>query len=510
MRRVGKLTRQNGQPSPYSPKDIRRALTAGQGRAHFPVLTAIAHNHQTLIRALFSVRYIEPNRTLSSPLILRRASKQPESLFRSEPRAVDMEDMPTRPALRFQRHSLPLPALPALPGSLPPVVGGSTSVFSNTPAPLQRRGAMRRGEATTPLPHPSNQPDLTSPSRPDRPLDVNGPIKKRFKAELSRVLGVPRPVPPANSQAAKDPPQYPAQLPPVDPFGGGGSDSSTAPASLPHPMPLRRPMMKDVGTQTDDPVKTEPWRWERVMAMPLVSIALDPRGPAEVSKRKPVPTTRPLPVIPLPLTPPISPLRDGHGPPSNLPQSDFNKPLPAIPFPSPPILLHAPQPRRPLLVEPPEFIVGSREPSPSPSITLPQTPTTPPPIHDSPSPEGTTLATLATLASPTPPPPRPTASAPASAPAPRPRKFGGTGSCPACGILVCPLERGTIAGPRGTRWHAKCLKCGGGPMIAISAHRPGQKRAGCGKALDDGASLDEQGHAWCRLCFVSDYPVCRL
>jgi hypothetical protein len=199
--------------------------------------------------------------------------------------------------------------------------------------------------------------------------------------------------------------------------------------------------------------------------------------------------------------PPISPLRDGLEAQHNIPLSDFNKLLPAIPFPSPPILLHAPQPRRPLLVELPVSIVGSREPSPSPSITPPpQTPTTPPPIHDSPTPDGRALASSS------PPPPRPRLMASAS----RPRKFGGTGSCPACGILVSPLERGTIAGPRGTRWHAKCLRCGSGPMGAIKTHRPGHKRAGCGKALDDGASLDEQGNAWCRLCFVSDYAVYRL
>jgi hypothetical protein len=362
---------------------------------------------------------------------------------------------------------------------------------------------MGRGETTTTVSHVGTHPDLTfgSPSRPDRPLDVNGPIKKRFKAELIRVLGVPRPVPPANSQATNDPPQSPAQTPRVDPFGGGGLGSSAAPASLPDSTPLRRPMMKDVGVQTVDPVEAKPWRWERVVAMPLVSVALDPRGPAELSKRKPVPTTRPLPVIPLPLTPPISPLRDGLEAQHNIPLSDFNKLLPAIPFPSPPILLHAPQPRRPLLVELPVSIVGSREPSPSPSITPPpQTPTTPPPIHDSPTPDGRALASSS------PPPPRPRLMASAS----RPRKFGGTGSCPACGILVSPLERGTIAGPRGTRWHAKCLRCGSGPMGAIKTHRPGHKRAGCGKALDDGASLDEQGNAWCRLCFVSDYAVYRL
>lgn len=63
--------------------------------------------------------------------------------------------------------------------------------------------------------------------------------------------------------------------------------------------------------------------------------------------------------------------------------------------------------------------------------------------------------------------------------------------CPGCGVKVSPLERGTINGPKSARWHQMCLKCGRGI--------PG---VGCGKPLDDGATL-RHAIPLCRLCAVS-------
>lgn len=82
-----------------------------------------------------------------------------------------------------------------------------------------------------------------------------------------------------------------------------------------------------------------------------------------------------------------------------------------------------------------------------------------------------------------------------SSPSPR---FGGSTSCPGCQVSVSPMERGTVIGPQGTRWHASCLICGGkGTKVRAKDGVPG-----CGKRLDSAARLDPTGLVWCRDCLV--------
>ena len=79
------------------------------------------------------------------------------------------------------------------------------------------------------------------------------------------------------------------------------------------------------------------------------------------------------------------------------------------------------------------------------------------------------------------------------------RIWGGMQSCPGCDKRVAMMENGTIAGPHGSRWHQKCLRCGSG---AKHGSQTGVK--GCQKILDASAIVDTQGRAWCRFCSVCE------
>ncbi|QRW05295.1 lim-type zinc finger-containing protein [Ceratobasidium sp. AG-Ba] len=101
--------------------------------------------------------------------------------------------------------------------------------------------------------------------------------------------------------------------------------------------------------------------------------------------------------------------------------------------------------------------------------------------------------------------------APPAAPAPvtnRPRagtmgatgnapRFGGSMYCPWCSKSVSPMEMGTRPGPNGSRWHSSCLVCGGKDA---KKNRKNPKDPGCGKQLDSGAKVDQDGGVWCREC----------
>ncbi|EJU01833.1 hypothetical protein DACRYDRAFT_116268 [Dacryopinax primogenitus] len=93
--------------------------------------------------------------------------------------------------------------------------------------------------------------------------------------------------------------------------------------------------------------------------------------------------------------------------------------------------------------------------------------------------------------------------------------FGISLHCPSCQKNVSPMERGTVPGPGGGRWHATCLKCG-----AENKGEPGEgeeqysvdpealKGRGCGKKLDTGAK-EAGGRVWCRRCWDDLPPTIR-
>ena len=78
-------------------------------------------------------------------------------------------------------------------------------------------------------------------------------------------------------------------------------------------------------------------------------------------------------------------------------------------------------------------------------------------------------------------------------------KFGSTVVCPGCAIKVWLMDRDTANGPKSTRWHQRCLRCG-----------QGRPELGCGKQLDDGATIRDT-IPLCRMCSVSsDLIIFRL
>ena len=98
-------------------------------------------------------------------------------------------------------------------------------------------------------------------------------------------------------------------------------------------------------------------------------------------------------------------------------------------------------------------------------------------------------------------------------------RFGSRTVCPGCSVSVSPMERGVVPGPQGTRWHAKCLVCGGkrrsetltqqkSAMWMIgrggggAEERKRKGEPGCGKKLDSAAKTADGG-VWCRECLVS-------
>lgn len=73
--------------------------------------------------------------------------------------------------------------------------------------------------------------------------------------------------------------------------------------------------------------------------------------------------------------------------------------------------------------------------------------------------------------------------------------------CPGCDVKVVSMERFTIIGPGGLRWHIRCLRCAAG---VSTGNRGGQ---GCGKLLDASAVTNASGRLSCRNCLVSIAPV---
>lgn len=71
-------------------------------------------------------------------------------------------------------------------------------------------------------------------------------------------------------------------------------------------------------------------------------------------------------------------------------------------------------------------------------------------------------------------------------------RLGGMNRCGGCNLTVSALE--SIPGPRGMRWHKKCLIC--------SSKSKGKL---CGKALDSSARVDEEGQIRCRQCFDAEH-----
>ena len=71
-----------------------------------------------------------------------------------------------------------------------------------------------------------------------------------------------------------------------------------------------------------------------------------------------------------------------------------------------------------------------------------------------------------------------------------PSNLGGLLICAGCSVRATMSE--TVPGPRSTRWHAKCLRCGG-----------------CGRGLDSEAKVNERGEVKCEGCRVSSPPQCR-
>ncbi|ORY27158.1 hypothetical protein BCR39DRAFT_538596, partial [Naematelia encephala] len=70
--------------------------------------------------------------------------------------------------------------------------------------------------------------------------------------------------------------------------------------------------------------------------------------------------------------------------------------------------------------------------------------------------------------------------------------IGGMFTCPGCCQKIAPMELGTVSGPRSTRWHRKCLRCGRGT----------RSDKGCGKSVDEAAVMDNEGRVLCRACFL--------
>ncbi|UZJ55516.1 hypothetical protein CBS101457_004836 [Exobasidium rhododendri] len=71
-------------------------------------------------------------------------------------------------------------------------------------------------------------------------------------------------------------------------------------------------------------------------------------------------------------------------------------------------------------------------------------------------------------------------------------KLGGMNACGGCNYSVSGLEG--VPGPRGMKWHKKCLVC--------SSKSKGKL---CGKLLDSSARVDEQGQVRCRQCFDCEH-----
>ncbi|KZT61494.1 hypothetical protein CALCODRAFT_514782 [Calocera cornea HHB12733] len=196
---------------------------------------------------------------------------------------------------------------------------------------------------------------------------------------------------------------------------------------------------------------------------------------------------------------------------------------PAHPSCAPPVSTPAPSPKR-------EHLSPSRTPvhmaSAKPIVTSPPKVAIPLPVPVSPS-KGSHTLVLPRPLSRSPSKSRPStlffpAPSPAGAALPRPSSplksptFAAALRCPACSKSVSPMERGTVPGPGGGRWHATCLKCGAEKKVDIDEAGEDElmidaevlKGRGCAKKLDTGAK-EAGGRVWCRRCWDDLPPTVR-
>lgn len=81
-------------------------------------------------------------------------------------------------------------------------------------------------------------------------------------------------------------------------------------------------------------------------------------------------------------------------------------------------------------------------------------------------------------------------------------QLGGMQSCGGCGSAVSSLE--SIPGPRGQRWHRKCLIC----TCPSDTSRNASKA--CGKMLDSSAKVTAEGQVRCRECYDREHTRHRV
>ncbi|CDU24304.1 uncharacterized protein SPSC_03375 [Sporisorium scitamineum] len=96
-------------------------------------------------------------------------------------------------------------------------------------------------------------------------------------------------------------------------------------------------------------------------------------------------------------------------------------------------------------------------------------------------------------------------------PAPVKGRFGGMHACAFCGEKLSSLE--STLGPRGTQWHKTCLICRGPPPPqpkGIYYVRTKQAPLICGKKLDSGAKVNNEGEVRCRECFDRESAAFRV
>ena len=87
-------------------------------------------------------------------------------------------------------------------------------------------------------------------------------------------------------------------------------------------------------------------------------------------------------------------------------------------------------------------------------------------------------------------------------------RFGSRTTCPGCHQSVSLMERGVVPGPQGTRWHTRCLVCGGKSGVKRTFGQVKEKKngtPGCGKRLDSAAKSGKDGGVWCRECLVRSF-----
>ena len=85
--------------------------------------------------------------------------------------------------------------------------------------------------------------------------------------------------------------------------------------------------------------------------------------------------------------------------------------------------------------------------------------------------------------------------------------LGNGRECPGCKSGVAMFEPGVVPGPGSTRWHSRCLICGG-PEARRRSKANMDTDPGCGKRLDRDAKVNDNRGVWCNTCFVSISLCC--